>query len=280
MNDLEIKEPEKLLVYKKGYSVEFVRETIGNKSLNGLRIFDHLDPLDDLGFLKDYTFLANLDISSILDHDYLFLKHLTNLKSLFIGGSVTTKNEIDLSGQVNLIALGIHWRKHVKGLERCKHLQRLLLIEFGETDLTKIRLLTELKNLSIKTSSVKSLDGIEGCKCLESILLGNCRQLKSVVRLNHLHKLRKLALDVATQISDYQSLSDLPALVELEIRDCKKIDSISFIKQFPSLKKMILTGNTEIMDGDLTPVAALEEVFYSNKKHYNLKYPPPNFRTY
>lgn len=135
-----------------------------------------------------------------------------------------------------------------------------------------------LKVLKIKTASVKDLDGIEHCKSLESLLLGNCRQLKLISRLSHLDRLKKILLNVVTQVSDYEDLFDLPELAEFEIIDCRKISSISFMRHFPSLKKLILTGNTEIVDGDLSALTALEEVFYSNKKHYHIKYPPPNLR--
>lgn len=276
MGKLEIKVPENLLVYDKEYSIDFVRRTIKNESLNGLRIFDHLDPLPSLDFLKDYTFLTHLSISCIDDHDYSFLNQLTNLKSLFIGSSVTTRHEIDLSHQTNLTYLGITWRKHIKGLENCQKIERLLLIEFKEKDLSWIRPLSALKDLSIKTATIKHLGGIEGCKGLESILLGNCRQLTSISALNHLCNLKKIELDLVTQVKDYEKLSDLPALSKLKIIDCKKISSISFIRNLPSLRTLMLIGNTEIEDGDLTPATALEEVFYPNRRHYNVKYPPPN----
>src|ERR1700722_6771800 len=150
MGKIKIKEPENLLVYEKGYSAGFVKSTIEKQSLNGLRIFDHLDPLPDLDFLKDYTFLKHLVVTRIGDHDYLFLKQLPGLIRLGIDISEGAKKEIDLSHQTNLIELVIAWRKHIKGLEKCQHLEDLLLIEFKEKDLTAITALAALKHLSIK----------------------------------------------------------------------------------------------------------------------------------
>jgi len=276
MGKIKIKEPENLLVYEKGYSAGFVKSTIEKQSLNGLRIFDHLDPLPDLDFLKDYTFLKHLVVTSIGDHDYLFLKQLPGLIRLGIDISEGAKKEIDLSHQTNLIELVIAWRKHIKGLEKCQHLEDLLLIEFKEKDLTAITALAALKHLSIKTSSIKDMRGIEGCKKLETLSLGNCRSLISLSALSHLHNLRKIRLNSVPKIGDYDMVSDLPMLTELKIVDCKDIPSISFIRNFPNLKEFILLGNVDVTDGDMTPVKNLDKVFYTNRKNYNISYPPPN----
>src|ERR1051325_946745 len=101
-----------LLVYKKDYTPEFVKEVIEERRLDGLRIFDHLEPLSSLAFLRDYGFLEKLDIDSIHDHNYGFLRCLKNLRSLGIGISTKEENEIDLSDLENLEVLALQWRKN------------------------------------------------------------------------------------------------------------------------------------------------------------------------
>lgn len=277
MASIEIKEPEHLLVYEKGYSMDFVRSTIEKMGLNGLRIFDQLDPLPDLDFLEDYTFLTHLSITSAGDHDYSFLKRLTNLKALAISTSGDrAEKEIDLGAQTELMELVIQWRKHVSGFENCRSLQKLMLVEFKEKDLAAISLLAALKHLSIKTANIKDLNGIEGCTLLETVMLGNCKGLVSLSGLSHHQGLRKIELDVVTKAKDYDGLTDLPLLAELTIADCKEVPSLAFVRNLPSLKKLVLVGNTEISDGDLTPIGSLEQVFYTNRRHYNVPYPPAN----
>src|ERR1700722_7106063 len=102
MNEIKLSPSGTMLVYKKGYTSDFVKDTIVKYKLEGLRIFDHLDRLDSLYFLNDYSFLEKLSIDCIYDQDYSFLKNLTNLKYLGIGISVKENNYIDLSNQQNL----------------------------------------------------------------------------------------------------------------------------------------------------------------------------------
>src|SRR6476661_8903673 len=94
---IEISPYGNMLVYEKEYSSEFVKQTIRSKKLSGLRIFDHLDPLESLDFLRKFNFLEKLDIDSINDHDFSFLSNLFNSKSLGIGQSVKEDEIIDLS---------------------------------------------------------------------------------------------------------------------------------------------------------------------------------------
>jgi hypothetical protein len=280
MEKIEITETDNLLIYKKGYSTDFIRKTIGEKKLNGLFVYDVLDPLPSLDFLKECSFLKGLRLNPVKDHDYSFLRDLTNLKYLFIGSSETNKQEIDLSRQTNLVDLSITWRKHISGLEYCRSLEILLLIEFKEKDLSILHKVPALKKLAIKTSSVKTLAGVEICRSIESIFLGNCRSLTSIDALNHLPALRTITLDACTKIDDYEELNDLPALEELEIMNCNSIPSIQFIMNIPSLKKMILGGNTQVADGNLKPILGVKKVFYANHSQYNIQFPPPNWKKY
>ena len=87
-NKIKISPYGNMLVYKKGYAPDFVKNVIDKHTLEGLRIFDHLDRLDNLDFLKEYSFLKKLDIDCMDDHDYSFLVNLTNLNYLGIGLSI------------------------------------------------------------------------------------------------------------------------------------------------------------------------------------------------
>jgi Leucine-rich repeat (LRR) protein len=278
MEKIEVAQPANLLRYKKGYSIDFVRKTIGRQSLNGLQVSDVFDPLPDLDFLAECTFLKYLSIGSLNDHDYSFLTKLTRLKWLYIGPTHPMENPIDLSHQTELEDLRVNWRKSITGWERLKRLESLSIMDCTEKSLSFVRPLTALKDLWVGTGSMKDLNGIEGCKGLESIVLGNCRWLATIAGLNHLPNLRKIELDAVSKAKDYDRLDDLPSLAELTIVNCRDIPSIRFIRHFPSLKKMTIVGNTVVADGDLTPALGVEQVFYVNRSHYNVAYPPPNLK--
>lgn len=78
-----------LLVYKKGYTADYVRDTIMKKKLGGLRIFSVLkeEKVDNVDFLKEYGFLEALDITSMQDFYFGFLHHLKDIKRLSINNS-------------------------------------------------------------------------------------------------------------------------------------------------------------------------------------------------
>jgi len=271
MKDIKIL-PGNYLKYQKDYTSDYIEQVIKKNKLNGLRIFAELqeDRIDSFEFLKEYTFLEGLGIASRDDYDYNFLKSMKYLKRLSIQNFGTS--QIDLSKQVNLESLSLEWRKNIIGLENCQKLTCLCLCDFKkEVDLRKINMLKNLKELKIKTASIKSVEGISQLTSLEYVSFGNCRSLKSVKDLNGLKNLKKLEFIVCSKIEDYYLLTDLPNLEYLEFTSCRDIESIKFIKNFPKLKRLDMVGNTNVLDGDLKPAKNVEKVFYNHQKHYNLK---------
>ena len=76
--EIEISPYGSLLVYKKEYSAKDVSTIIKEHKLRGLRIFAQLkdDRLYNLDFLRDFSFLEVLDITSIDDYSFDFLNKL------------------------------------------------------------------------------------------------------------------------------------------------------------------------------------------------------------
>lgn len=241
-------------------------------NLKGLSIFAQLkdEKLESLEFLKEYTFLNQLHIEAIDEHDYGFLKYLQNLKWLSIGQSITEKNIVDLSNLTQLEYLSLYWRKKIVGIELLKNLQELVLASFKEKDLLKFQSLIKIKQIRIATGSIQSLDGVQYFKELESINVGNCRYLNSIALLNGLQNLKEIKFDTCSKIEDYDSLTDLPSLERLDITNCKDIKSIKFLKNLPSIKKLVIAQNSKILDGDVEPAQHIDWVFIRQWKHYNM----------
>lgn len=276
-NKIDISPYGNMLVFKKGYTAEFVKKAIQKHRLNGLRIFDHLDRLDTLDFLNDYIFLEKLDIDCMYDHDYSFLTSLTQLKHLSIGISVKQSNAIDLSNQQELETLGINWRKKITGLENCKRLSLLTLADFKEKDLQKIQGLKSLVELRIKTGAIENLSGADKWINLRSLNIGNCKKLQSIKAINHLTNLKELYLDVCPNINDYEEVTYLPNLDTLSLTDCGKVKSLKFIERYDALQKLSLLGNTVILDGDLVPAKRIKSLQHKHYSHYNVKLENPSY---
>ncbi|MFO0507731.1 MAG: hypothetical protein ACK5YS_02550 [bacterium] len=271
MNKIEISETGNLLVYKKGYTPDFVKKTIEEKKLSGMRIFAHLkeDLLDNLNFLGEFTFLEGLGIATRdeVGYDYYgFLRKLKNLKYLNLQneGSI----EIDLSNLTKLEKLSLQWRDKIVGLEKCAKIESLGLIAFKKEDLSLLSPLINLKRLIIKTSSIRSLNGIESLVNLEYALFGNCRRLESVIAINKIKRLAELEFNLCPKMKDIYELH-VESLKYLGLIDCKETASLDFVKNFPALQKIIL-GSTNVIDGNLRPIAHLKEKFYAPKKHYRV----------
>lgn len=115
----------------------------------------------------------------------------------------------------------------------------------------------------IKTGSIKTLHGIEGLTNLESVMLGNCRKLTSIVALNSKDKLRSLEIESCRRIQDYEALTHLPCLESLRLTNCNGINSIGFIENFPLLKKIALIGDTKVRDGDMRAPDRINDHFYA-----------------
>lgn len=281
MENIEIVEDKKLLVYKKGYTAAFVNKTMREMNLVGLTIFDHLDRIDSLEFLNDCPNIKKLSIYCIGDHDYSFLQRLPLLEDLRIGKSVEQKNIIDLSNLVHLEKLIIDWRKgKIKGLANCKNLKELCIWSFKEDDFTVVKELTTLRVLDIRTSSVKTSEGLQHLHSLEQLLLGYCRSLRSIKDINGLQKLKSIIIESCSKIEDYEYLTKLDNLENLELINVKGIKSIKFIENFRSLQKLFLVASTEVLDGDLTPATFIKRVVYSPRKHYNIKPADPGILSF
>jgi|GEM_PF-831790 hypothetical protein len=261
-----------LLVYRKEFSVSDIKTIIHSKNLDGLRIFAvfNEDKLDSFDFLSNLLFLETLEITAHGDYNFDFLYSLTNLKKLSI--NVFGRNIIDLQALKNLISLTIHGEKtRFVGIENCVDLKVLNLIDFKADNFLKLNSLVNLRNLTVKTSSVSSCDGLEKLISLETMLLGNCRKLKSIQKIESLINLISIEFISCPSIGNFESVGELKKLEYLNLEDCKDVQNLSFLESLPRLRKLSLLGNTTIVDGNIIPVQKIKEVFYKHRSHYNVK---------
>ena len=243
----EISEYGNLLMYRSSYSVETVSSLIQAQRLDGLRIFDHWDPIESTEFIRDFRFLKRLELAFRYDQDYSFLAELPQLEHLSIGPSYPMENPIDLSHHVNLKYLALQWRKNrIHGLDCCQNLQDLCLIEFKNVNLKLIENLTKIQRLRIKTGSMKSLEGIENLEKLEVLEVGSCRSLRSIKSLTDLPELRIVRIESCRKIQDYDQLENLPALKTLQLINCGRLPEVEFKKKFPNLENLELLGNSRV----------------------------------
>jgi hypothetical protein len=145
------------------------------------------------------------------------------------------------------------------------------LVEYNETDFSKIEKLTNLTELYVKTSSVKNLNGLHYHNNLTILNLGNCKRLQSIEAISQLTNLKILLLEKCNKITDYNFLAVLESLEVLKLVDCGEIPSLKFVEQLPLLDHLSLLGKTLIVDGSLLPARHIKSIEYNHTSHYNIR---------
>lgn len=278
--NFEISPDGKLLVYKDGYSIEFMRDTINSHGLDGLRVFSVLrnQKVKDLHFLSDLTFLRTLDITGKFDEDLSFLKKLKELRKLTL--NIWGNFSIDLSHQINLEILIISWGSGiVNGLNKCKNLVKILIDEFNDPNLIFFGSLEKLEEIKISSSAIETLDGIDRLSRLKEISIVNCKNLQSIGSLNNIKSITSITIDRCSNIKDYENLKSLPNLANLEINDCGDLASIEFVQNLTSLRRLVFIGTTNIVTGNIKPAEKIPEVIYNHRIHYNVRIKNENYET-
>ncbi|QES88764.1 leucine-rich repeat domain-containing protein [Rhizosphaericola mali] len=225
--------------------------------------------IENVDFLKKYSFIKNVSISDIPNIDGLFF--LKKLESLYISG---TDLHIDFANFPNLKKLIVDWSPFVININECRALEILSLYKYkpASKDLSEFSEIDSLKSLTITQSTVNSLNGLDSLKKMENLELNYCNKL---LKLGHLegckYNLTQLLIDHCKNIENYEYVKLLNALKILAFNNCGSISSIQFIKEMSNLKDFRFVG-TSVIDGDLTPCVGLEHVGFFDKKHYSHTY--------
>lgn len=138
-------------------------------------------------------------------------------------------------------------------------------------DLTRISRSQNLKRLWMMCGSLRSLEGIEQFRQLESLTLDYLRSLQDISQLSCVAKsLRALSIENCPKIQDFGCLCDLVNLEHLDLCGSNKLPDLKFLNGMKKLKTFIFS--MDVVDCDLTPCLQVPYALsYNNKKKYNLK---------
>lgn len=261
-----------MLLFKNGYTAEFVEKVIKEMNLDGLRIFDDLDPHDSTKFLKDFVFLRKLNMHIAFAQDYSFLEYLENLEDLNIGDTYNLIGVIDLKNLIKLKDFGVQWKKgKILNIQNCINIESIFIDSFNESDLSIFGNNTKIKSFRMKVGKISSLKGIDKFKNLQFLELANCPKLTDISDIHSLKEIKNINLYNCSKVFDFDILAELPNLESLSIDNCKDIKSIKFIDKLEKIKILSVNENTNILDGDTIPAKRLEEFYSMHRKHYNEK---------
>lgn len=135
---------------------------------------------------------------------------------------------------------------------------------------TQANFISKLKKLILTQVEISNLDGIDSLVNLESIELNHCNKLMDISAIEKCKKLKKVCFENTKKIVNFKPLTTLNELKDLTLFKCGDVVSLDFIKDIPSLERLIFTG-TNIVDGDLIPCMRLKSAWSSSdKRHYNI----------
>ena len=271
----------KLLRFRKKYSINECKSLIDKYNLDGLDICLQLSDefVDNLDFIKEFDKIKSLRICTFFDYNYDFLNSMINLEELDI--QLRYNLIIDISNLQNLKKLNVCFDNIIiNGIEKLTNIEIIGIFDFKEKDFKRFKDLINLKKITVKTASIKNLEGIENLQKLDEILLANCRSLRDISQLTNLSSIKKVFFNSCTKIKDFDILAEIPSIEEITFVDCKEIKSIKFFDKLPNLKKFVLTGTSIIEDNDLKPAERLPLLRYNHRKSYNIELVNTHFSTF
>lgn len=224
---------------------------------------------NNLGFLSDFSFIEGVSIITSRSIDISALHNLKNLRTLNL--SKEFNQVIDFSHFRNLISCQISWNDKIINFGKLRLLEHLILTGYKKNDLSEFEELISLKTLSIIQSTIVTLKGIGNLKFLEQLELVLLKRINSLEGIEQLQRLKKLHFENCPNISDLGLLKDLHDLEVLLIHDGKNIQSLKPLKNLYKLKTIYLPGNTNIVDGDMSPLIGRVDASFGTRKHYSHK---------
>lgn len=127
--------------------------------------------------------------------------------------------------------------------------------------------LSELRELELCQSPLRTLTGLEHALHLKKLTVRHCRNLEDASAIPD--SVTTLEIDSCGKLKDFSWLSRLKNLERLTLFGSNALPDLTFLRQMPQLHSFRFTMN--VLDGDLTECLRLRHAYCKNRKHYNLK---------
>jgi len=225
---------------------------------------------------KDLAFLAHFpDLESFKIIDWTIdsvqpIHLLHKLKALEI--STYCKTEIQFSAFSQLEHCALEWRSKAKSIFECKTLKNLFVNHYNREGTESFGRLTNLETLAILNAPVKTLLGLSPLRRLRMLRLAGLRVLDSLKGVENLINLEELNINTCRRIRSIEEIGNLSRLRKLYLNNNGKIQSLKPIGRLRWLESVTFSDSTEIVDGDLSPLARqkhLTSVSFQNRRHYS-----------
>jgi hypothetical protein len=224
----------------------------------------------DVSFLVELPGVHGVDILSDKVTDVSPIFRLRKLKTL----SLYCKAKVagDFTQLTHLQCVGLGWRSVFGSVFDLGTLQTINIIGYPEKDLTRWTSNRQLERLRLESRELETLRGIECFPNIRQLELYRCRNLQSLDEVGSSASIQELRISHCASIRDLSPISCLSELRVLEIEDCHDIDSVVPIAKCRTLQRLQISGNTTILNGDLSSLTTLPDlrtVLLAKRKHYS-----------
>jgi protein phosphatase 1 regulatory subunit 7 len=221
---------------------------------------------NSLTFLKAFPNLQGLAIPYPEKYDLDVIESLQHLRWLTLGKE---RRSFNFSQFEFLEELSANWKSSDVLPKAEGPLEDLSLWGYApkSRDLVSLPAYQKLKLLNLVSGSIERLDGIERLGALREAEFDYLRQLRSVAAIGGCG-IEILHIEASTKIEDFGSLASCPKLRLFRYANCGSLPSLSVLDNFKALEDFRFV-NTNILDGDLTPLLKLKSTAFLNKRHYS-----------
>lgn len=175
--------------------------------------------------------------------------------------------ELDFSRFKNLEALEATQNKKMKFNRLPPTLRCAKISKLSHENLAIFRDTPKLERLDVIFSKINSLEGIEGCKELDTLFIFSAPRLTNVSEINALKKLKWLYIERCRLLNS--AAIEGMRLESLERLDARfNVENLKFLANFPNLREFYFKY---VADGDLTPIldSKISCCGFESRGHYS-----------
>ena len=226
------------------------------ETFNGHGAFDNLDHLEHLPNLRSLGFLGShaVDLMPVRSHGAI--------EYLGAGGLGTSLEP--LNGQKHLMSFGWYDRlKHTEVIATFPDLERLGIVSQRLKDLSFLAPLQRLRSLSFSLGGTRNFSDLPGFPALEELSIWRTRKLEieELLPINEIRGLRRLALGELPRITTFDWLTN-PSIRLLELERLKGLHPYESLSGLPGLETLVLRDTfTATQIAELALLPALKTLF-------------------
>lgn len=262
-NALEIKNEDWHFYYN--YTIENKIDSISINTANGYQK-KNIEPYcswEHILKLKVYL--------TVLDFDFSCINKMKWLEELFLHPIYIENYKFNFDTLINLKSINIDWNKNLIGLDKLKNLNTLHYAKYKGGNNLFVNY-PDLEDLGLTQGNHKDLEMLKSFKKLKKLYLAYIPSIKDSFGLKYIYDtVEEIDIEACNNLVIEEHLPHFKKLKLLRLESKNDLKDLKWVEKLPNLEFLAL-GNTNVVDGDFTPVKDIKYVSMSSKKHYNYRF--------